>query len=248
MINHRRLRSTRLAHRFLAGPGLLILLLASCTKTSSIEEPQSVQSAPVSWAQQLARVRSGDSTEIHDPSGTITSAQWAQLGVGCERVTVVDVQGFADARPDLSVLTHLPELRQLRLGANADDTTLAELATLRSLRVLNLPEGTFSDAGLSHLQELPELELLRFHSPRVTDAGLQSIAGLPRLRFLHLIGVPITDAGLKHMHGMSKLESFYLDGSNCSDAALSELLQAIPGLHFHRDQLHLPGDRHSHPH
>jgi hypothetical protein len=68
------------------------------------------------------------------------------------------------------------------------------------------------------------------------------------LRFLHLIDVPITDAGLAHVSGMTWLESFYLDGGDCTDAGLRGLLQALPELHFHRDQLHLPDDPHAHPH
>jgi hypothetical protein len=65
---------------------------------------------------------------------------------------------------------------------------------------------------------------------------------MPALRFLHLIDVPVTDAGIAHLQSMSRLESFYLDGGRCTDDGLRALLRALPDLHFHLDQLHLPGD------
>jgi hypothetical protein len=101
---------------------------------------------------------------------------------------------------------------------------------------------------MQRLAGLKELELLRFGSPHISDDGLAVVSTLPSLRFLPLIDVPITDAGLQHLHSMSGLESFYLDGGRCTDEGLYALLRALPGLHFHRDQLHLPDDPHRHPH
>jgi len=124
---------------------------------------------------------------------------------------------------------------------------LEQLTGLETLRQLNLPRGAFDDRGLAAIARLP-LTQLRFHSPQVTDAGMQQIAKIETLRALHLIDVPITDEGLAHLHQMTWLESFYLDGGHCSDTGLSRLLEALPRLHFHKDQLHLPGDDKAHPH
>ena len=61
------------------------------------------------------------------------------------------------------------------------------------------------------------------------------------------MGVPVTDEGIRAIHGMTWLESFYLDGGNATDEGLRQLLTALPELHFHRDQLHIPSDdRHDH--
>ena len=51
-------------------------------------------------------------------------------------------------------------------GAPIGDQGIQSLAGLTSLRILNLPDARFSDAGLAALRRLPRLELLRFHSPR----------------------------------------------------------------------------------
>jgi hypothetical protein len=134
------------------------------------------------------------------------------------------------------------------LYAPVGDRQLEALAGLENLERLNLPRATFTDAGLAKMADLPNLTLLRFGSPNVTDAGMRSIAHLPKLRFLHLIEVPITDAGLAELHELKQLESFYIDGGRTTDAGLQALVQAVPDLHIHRDQLHLPGDKSGHSH
>lgn len=133
---------------------------------------------------------------------------------------------------------------EIRLkNAAIEDAQLADLWGLAELRRLNLPNSQISDRGLEVIaKEVPQLELLRVGSPRITDAGLATIAQLNELRFLHLIDVPITDAGLKHLEQMIWLESFYLDGGAVTDRGLSSLIKALPELHFHRDQQHLPSD------
>ena len=47
---------------------------------------------------------------------------------------------------------------------------------------------------------------------------------------------------------MEYLESFYVDGGSTTDAGLSELLEALPGLHIHLDQRHLDNDPRAHDH
>ena len=113
---------------------------------------------------------------------------------------------------------------------------------LPGLRVVDLPQAEFGDEGIVMLCALPELRQLRIGSPYVTDQALASLSKVQSLRYLHLINCPVTDRGLAHMHGMTWLESFYLDGGQVTDAGLAALLEALPELHFHRDQLHLPSD------
>jgi len=131
-------------------------------------------------------------------------------------------------------------------GRGVDDDALAEIAKLKSLRILNLPHAEFTDAGLVWLKELPQLEQLRFGSPRVTDAGMQTISELPSLKRLHLIDVPITDAGLAKLAGIQQLESLYIDGSRISDAAFDDLFHRRPALHVHLNQRHHDHDPNKH--
>jgi hypothetical protein len=200
------------------------------------------------WAEQVQGVRDGRSVQIRVESASISSIEWNELNDGCAALQVLEV-AHAELQDDaLQVVAVLPNLTRLKLGAPIADAGAAHIAVAQQLEILNLPEAEFTDAGLASLSTLPRLQLLRIHSPHVSDAGLSHIAGMQSLRFLHLIDVPVTDAGLKHLYEMTWLESFYLDGGRCTDEGLSALLKALPNLHFHNDQLHLPGDPHAHPH
>src|SRR5262249_20200414 len=114
----------------------------------------------------------------------------------------------------------------------------------KSLRILNVPQGTFSNEALAHLKQLPELVQFRFGSPRVTDAGMKMLGELPGLKQLHLIDVPITDAGLRELAQMKRLESLYIDGGHFSDQALDEFFRQRPDLHIHLNQQHHDRDPH----
>jgi hypothetical protein len=146
--------------------------------------------------------------------------------------------------PDVfaSTLMKLTSLERLKLTGPTNDADLQTIATLPKLEILNLTQAEITDQGLLVLSDHPMLNFLRIRAPRVTDAGLANICRIPRLRFLHLIDVPITDAGLKSLATLNRLESFYLDGGNCTEAGLSRLIQQLPDLHFHWNQLHLPSD------
>lgn len=156
------------------------------------------------------------------------------------------------AELDFSLLAELlaaaDSLEKLKIETVVTDHELTIISDCVSLKVLNLPNGEFSNSGLEELSTLPRLELLRFRSVNVTDAGLKSIARLPSLRFLHLINVPMTDLGLELIAGMEKLESFYLDGGNCTDEGLSALIKKRFDLHFHWNDLHLTDDPNTHVH
>jgi hypothetical protein len=227
------------------------LVMAGCDNGPDQDAAPGQTNAPapeLEWAEQVQDVRDGRSTQIRVESPTIRSTQWNELSDGCAALQVLEVAHAELPDDALQVVAALPDLTRLKLGAPIADAGAANIAVAQQLEILNLPEAEFTDAGLASLATLPRLQLLRFKSPRVSDAGLAHVAGMKSLRFLHLIDVPVTDAGLKHLHEMTWLESFYLDGGRCTDEGLSALLKALPGLHFHKDQLHLPDDPHAHPH
>lgn len=203
--------------------------------------------AELSWDEQIAAVRTGQSTKI-ESSGQITPEQFAMLGEGCDGLVLLRLTAPQITDADLAVLPQLVALRQLVLFAPVGDAGMESIAACPSLEIVNLPRGVFTDAGLARLKELPLLTLLRFSSPNVTDAGLEHVAELSNLRFLHLLDVPVTDTGLDSVRRIKLLESFYIDGGACTDEGLSCLLKARPGLHLHVNQQHLSGDDAPHQH
>ena len=227
--------------------GVLALLLG-CADSDRQQPATPVAPREVPWAEQVDLVRAGEADAVRAPLAAVTPAQWSMLAQQCESLEILEADVSRLSPDRLHEVAGLPRLRQLVLHGPIDDEWIRQIVTIKGLRNLNLPDAEFTNAGLEELADLPELELLRFRSPHVSDEGMQTIASFPALRFLHLIDVPITDEGLLPLHQMTELESFYLDGGRCTDAGLRRLLEALPGLHFHRDQLHLPDDPHSHPH
>ena len=225
---------------------LLLLALSACSdETGPSPAPPPTEA---SWSEQVAAVREGESTQIIVNHQTIDATEFSELTDGCDGLLILEIESADLADADLAVLEHCPLLKRLKLGAPVGDAGTEMIAAVPTLEIVNLPEAEFTDDGLASLATLPHLELLRIHTPNVTDAGMAHIPEIKSLRFLHLIDVPITDAGLRPLYGITDLESFYLDGSQCTDEGLGELLKALPELHFHKDQLHLPGDPHAHPH
>lgn len=227
---------------------LLTAWLSGCSPPPQDADATTTPPAEASWSEQVAAVRSGTAREIIVQSKPVTAPELLDLAQGCRRLQDLEIDDCELNAEAAAVIGSLAELQKLKLGATVDDAVLAQLVRAPQLTTLNLPNAQFTDAGLVSIATLPNLQLLRFHSSQVTDAGLLPVSQMQSLRFLHLIDVPITDAGLEHLHGMTWLESFYLDGGDCTDDGLYALLKALPDLHFHKDQLHLPDDPHAHPH
>lgn len=242
-----------LPNRWPLWPPLLCLMLVcgnlhSGCRPAAKSEPSPVSKREQSWEEQIAGIVQGDSSQVVLLKEPVSSEQFQQLEACLEQLEHLELGQAEFTEADWELLSRMKKLYWLRLDFPVDDEGLAWIAKLPSLQILNLRRGTFTDAGIEHLRPLKQLELLRFHSPHVTDASLAVIATLPALRYLHLIDLNITDEGLQELHGVSQLESFYVDGGKTTDAGLLKLLKAIPGLHLHKDQLHLPGDPHAHDH
>ena len=233
---------------------LFVLLLCGngCRPAPDESETTSADTSTTTaegWEAALAAVRSGESNRIRLENVAIGNGQFRDLGEhGTDLIWLEINQSSVDDETFIEVIHQMPKLQRVKFMGAVSDEAFRALAELPELRVLNLPAGEFGDDSLALLEDHDQLELLRFSSPNVTDAGLGSIAKIPKLRFLHLINTPITDDGLPHLYSMDQLESFYLDGGECTEDGLSAMIQAMPDLHFHWNQLHLPGDAKSHPH
>jgi hypothetical protein len=220
--------------RCLAIVAALLLLAAGC---QAVAQPQSSEEA--SLEAQIASVRGGQSDRIHIETVPLGDDDLARLSeLTALRELLVDEPRSLFSPAGLQRLKGLPNLTHLRIRGEIDDVALAELAELKSLKILNVPQGTFSDEPLASLRQLPQLEQLRFGSKRVTDTGVKTLADFPALLRLHLIDVPITDAGLRELMSIERLESLYIDGGEFSNAAVDELFRTRPTLHVHFNQQH----------
>lgn len=220
---------------------IAILLFVMCGCRRSKETNMEFDRETATWEQQIQDVQSGKSRSIRFDS-QITDREFAMLQ-GRTELHVLSLSNAPITDASSEVISSLSELQEIRLEkTKLSDSAARKLGQLQGLVKINISDCEFSDSGIESWSELPNLIQLRVGSQKLTDSCLSTIAKIRSLRFLHLIRVPVTDVGLKHLHGMKQLESFYLDGAAASDVGLSELIEALPQLHFHRDQMHLPGD------
>jgi len=119
-----------------------------------------------------------------------------------ERVRIIDGEKHVTLtgwdRKDYGAIRQHPDTVVLQM-ANADvnDDTLRTVATLESLRELDLDGTAITDAGLKPLARLTKLERLRIARTAITDAGFrESIATLPALKQLWCPDTDITKAAL----------------------------------------------------
>lgn len=212
---------------------LAALLLAALTGCTSAPTEATLK-------EQVAAVRAGESDQILVEQAVLTDSDLRELpGLANLRELLLDSAESRFSAAGIKQLIGLPKLEHLRIrGTGIDDEALQHLASLEGLRIVNVPQSTFSDATLAELKRLPNLVQFRFSSPRVTDAGMKTLAELPAIKQLHLINVPITDTGLADLAKIEQLESLYIDGGQFSDMAMEKLFRERPALHVHLNQSH----------
>lgn len=128
---------------------------------------------------------------------------------------------------DFRHLAALPALRKATLWEidGLDDSALAHIGRVATLRELELGDAAITSAGLKHLRGLRELTFLGLGWTKdVTDAGLPELAALPNLEVLVLSGTKVTDAGLSQLAQFPKLKEVRLGTlPQVTDAGLLKL-------------------------
>ncbi|MCI0358830.1 MAG: hypothetical protein L0211_10145 [Planctomycetaceae bacterium] len=242
-------------HQYLLAAAALVLW-AGCGRQSPAPAPSAgTMSAPEQLAEprlteQMAAIERGESTRILVERELLGDQDLVALGKLTNLTDLLlDNADSEFHEAGIAALAELPNLQHLRIrGRGIGNGSLREISKIKTLRILNLPQGRFDDAGLELLAELPKLESLRFGSSLVTDAGMKSLARFPAIERLHLIDVPITDAGLAELGSIERLQSLYVDGGTITDAGWDKLFRARPRLHVHINQQHHDRDPNRHAH
>ena len=103
-------------------------------------------------------------------------------------------------KPDASafmLLGKIPSIVELDLaGVQFQPADLAGIASLKSLKKLNLSRGNATDAVLAHVKGLDQLESLNLFHTEITDAGLQQLNGLKNLKRIYVFETKVTDSGV----------------------------------------------------
>lgn len=148
--------------------------------------------------------------------------------------TIVDDEAVA-------VLTQFPRLRKLRLArTNITDTALASLSTCKLLEELDLSEiSTLTDAGMSSLASLTSLKKLNLWRVQISDAGALALAPLTSLQWLNLDNTKLSDAGLPLLKNMTQLTFLHLGSTQITAAGAPALfhLKSLKDLKITRTAL-----------
>jgi hypothetical protein len=146
-----------------------------------------------------------------------------------------------------AALTELPlEELHVMFAKGINDAGLKEIAKLKNLKVLVLPQGKFTDAGakvlasLTNLEEfgvsfgvedetfagvlkgMKKLRKLDVSNSRIGDESMKVASEFPEIRILHLYGSAVTDAGYASIGKMAKLEEIRTS-YKITDKGLAEL-------------------------
>jgi len=238
LIGMRRLGPSHLGVLLLGlGVGLTGCQPAASTAKS---DAQAQLPAELSWPEQIARVRQGQSEEIRLEQIPVPPNDLSQLAELKGLKTLILDAGLVDDA-HVSSLAGLSGLEHLRLRSSPlSDQGLVELASYRldRLMILNIPQAQPTARGLAALAALPRIRQLRIAGRQIDDAAIASLLQWPALTSLHLISPNISEAALKTIAAMPELSSFYIDDCPLSDEAWEQLFRQRPQLHVHIDQAH----------
>jgi len=173
--------------------------------------------------------------------GPITDEGLANL-TGCkqlERISLHWNENITDK--GASYLATMPSLKMIDLShAHITDAGLAHLAKIKSLELLNGIAVT--DTTLVHLAELKKLRNLNFTG---SDAGLAQLVklNLPLLEELSLGSKLITDAGMCHLAKLTNLKKLSLSGCPITNKGLAKLatLKSLRSLYLYETKITIGG-------
>ena len=127
------------------------------------------------------------------------------------------------------VLGELSELVNLSANGNPiGDATMAAMAGLPKLNVLQIPGTAVTDAAGPDFARMTRLRTLWIDETSVGDAFVADLADLP-LQTLSLRKTAITDESLKVLAGIQTLKNITLSDTAVTEAGVAALQAALPG-------------------
>lgn len=175
---------------------------------------------PVGWIW----VSTPDWHELGEARGTVS------IPDGCRtmlKVGELDEQGLKLLR---KTLKHMP-LDRIQIGQNIDVTAMA-LPAMPDLKELMLggDKQDTSDAGVVALKGLRNLEYLSLAGDKLTGAGIVKVAQCTSLRGLKIYAeCPIVEDTFKQLTALKQLEELYLQAPVISNSGLA-ILAGMPAL------------------
>jgi internalin A len=132
---------------------------------------------------------------------------------------------------DVEQVASMKTVKTLDLSLTyVSDRGIERLKALDHLEALNLSSAEFiTDAAIAFLRGHRQLKTLNLRGTDVTDTSLAYVAELPQLTSLDIAFTQITDVGLEHLASLAQLEELDLGGNKISGAGL-HVLKLLPKL------------------
>ncbi|MGV3660116.1 MAG: protein kinase domain-containing protein [Prosthecobacter sp.] len=110
----------------------------------------------------------------------------------------LETLSFARGGITAAALAHLKDMKLTKLSTNECPTLegLHDLASITTLKSLEIERGNLDDEGLAVLAGLKSLETFSSSASKITDAGLKVLQNMPALKNVTLRGSQATKAGL----------------------------------------------------
>jgi Leucine-rich repeat (LRR) protein len=123
-------------------------------------------------------------------------------------------------------------LEELDFSENSiiTDAGMVSLASIKTLKKLNLWRVQISDTGALALAPLTNLTWLNLDNTKLSDTGLAALKDMNQLTFLHLGSTQITEAGAPDLFHLKSLRDLKITRTalGASETAVAELKQNLP--------------------
>ncbi|MBQ9456752.1 MAG: hypothetical protein Q4A17_10795 [Thermoguttaceae bacterium] len=143
----------------------------------------------------------------------------ASVITGLKSCTKLSIENTDFQDDDMAFLVDMPWVTELTLRRNTylRTKTIEYVSQMPNLRNLVLLYGNFDDSALAYLSKVKTLRLLDLRGcASVTDAGLACVKELPNLIVLKLRCTAVTNAGIENVRG-KKLKTFGIEDSQTFD-------------------------------
>lgn len=166
--------------------------------------------------------------DVSDTEFGDAGAKWISQMTGL-RVVVIQTTNLT--YDGLNSLTHLPNLKVLRLAQNSalDDRCAKLLPHFKTVINLDIAMTRIKDTGLHDIiAGMPQLMRLNCDCLRVTDTSVEAVGALPHLKILGLANSKISDGcipTLKKAKGLTELD---IRSTKITAKGAAELQKALP--------------------
>ena len=154
--------------------------------------------------------------------------------VGLDQLETLVIDKVSLNSHDLQRLAELPNLRILHLSELPEfdfesATALRRLTKLQQLRLCK----QVTDESLAALAGMPELEVLNLHGADITDASIRSLRQFPKLRDLRIVQTKLTADGVMQLVEESQIRELSVSRGLLSQQQEQKLLRRNPHVFLH---------------